>query len=146
MDFTAWNTQEMKAKRMETRKKKRAKPFNAHSASEKMLIADGWTVARVELRIPHTFITRDCFGFADILAISPRRGIMLVQATGSTDSTNNFHAHVRKVKAEPRHALWLACGGRIQVHSHEKVAGQKDRFCRVLEICMVDSADNALVP
>jgi hypothetical protein len=115
-------------------KPKRKKPFAAKRASINALESEGWTCWDVESRIPHTFITRDCFGFADILAMSPTRGIMLVQATGSTDSTNNYHAHVRKVKAEPRHAIWLACGGRIQIHSHEKVAGKKERICRIMEV------------
>lgn len=115
-------------------KTKRAKPFNAKKASMEALTADGWTCADVESRIPHTFITRDCFRFADILAVSPGRGVMLIQATGSTSSSNNFHAHVRKVKAEPLHAICLASGVRIQVHSWEKRAGSKERDCRVLEI------------
>lgn len=113
--------------------KKRAKPFFANGASVKALEADGWTVGTVEQRIPHTFITRDFFGFADLIAVSPSRGIMAVQVTGGT-STSNFHARVRKIKAEPRHAIWLASGGRIQVHSWEKVKGSKERTLRVLEI------------
>ena len=112
---------------------KRKKPFAANGASVKALSADGWTVCTVEQRIPHTFITRDAFGFADLLCCSPTRGTMLVQATGGT-STSNFHARVAKIKAEPRAAIWLASGGRIQVHSHELVKGTKDRKLRVLEI------------
>lgn len=112
---------------------KRKKPFAATNASRKALEAEGWTVAVVEQRIPHTFITRDTYGFADLLCCSPTRGIMLVQVTGGT-STSNFHARIEKIKAEPRHAIWLASGGRIQVHSHEKVAGAKERKLRVLEL------------
>jgi len=58
---------------------KRAKPFAANLASTKLLEEQGWTVNTVESRIPHTFITRDCYGFADLLACSPSKGIMLVQ-------------------------------------------------------------------
>lgn len=112
---------------------KRKKPFAASNASIKALEADGWTCWNVESRIPHTFITRDAFGFADILAMSPSRGIMLVQVTGGTGKSN-FTARVAKVKAEPRHAIWLASGGRIQVHSWEKTKGTKTRACRVMEI------------
>lgn len=110
---------------------KRKKPFAANLASVKHLEADGWTVATVEQRIPHTFITRDCFGFADLLAMSPSKGVMLVQVTGGT-STSNFHARVAKTKAEPRHAIWLASGGRIQVHSWEGKGSKRE--LRVLEI------------
>ena len=97
-------------------KPKRKKPFSATSASRKHLEADGWTCTAVEQRIPHTFITRDAFGFGDILCCSPTRGIMLVQTTGGL-STSNFHSRIAKIKAEPRAAIWLASNGRIQVHS-----------------------------
>lgn len=96
-----------------------------------MLEADGWTCSVVEQTIPHCFIKRDVYGFADILACSPTRGIMLVQATGGK-STSNFHARVDKLKAEPRHAIWLASGGRIQVHSWEGEGSKRE--CRILEI------------
>jgi hypothetical protein len=116
-----------------TPKPKRAKPFAANNASVKMLEADGYTVGVVEQRIPHTFITRDFLGFVDLIAISPTRGIVAVQVTGGT-STSNFHARVAKIKAEPRAAIWLASNGRIVVHSWEKVKGHKARNCRVFEI------------
>lgn len=112
---------------------KRNKPFQATGASVKRLESEGWTCCVVEQRIPHTFITKDAFAFGDILACSPTRGVMLVQATGGT-STSNFHARVAKIKVEPRAAIWLASGGRIQVWSWEKRAGTKDRSLRVLEI------------
>jgi len=110
---------------------KRAKPFAANNASMKHLEAEGWTCFVVEQRIPHTFITRDVFGFFDIIAMSPSRGIMAVQVTGGATSSN-FNARVAKIKAEPRHAIWLACGGRIQVHSWEGKG--EERELRTLEI------------
>ncbi len=113
--------------------KKRAKPYPATARSIKALEADGWTVERVEQRIPHTFITRDCYGFGDLLACSPSRGIMLVQVTGGT-STGNFHARVAKIKAEPRAAVWLASHGRILVHSWERGTKSKERTLRVFEV------------
>ncbi len=99
----------------------------------KALTADGWTCALIEQRIPHTFITRDAFGFADILCCSPTRGIMLVQVTASTGG-GNFSARIAKTKAEPRHAIWLAASGRIQIHCWTKRAKKKERLCRILEI------------
>ena len=113
--------------------KKRAKPFAANNASVKALEASGWTVGVVETRIPHCFITRDLYGFADLIACSPSRGVMLVQVTGGTGK-GNFNARVAKTLAEPRHAIWLASGGRIQIHSWETVKGSKQRECRVMEI------------
>jgi hypothetical protein len=111
-------------------KPKRAKPFAANSASIKRLESEGWTCTLVEQRIPHCFITRDAFGFGDILCCSPTRGIMLVQATGG----GNGAARVRKILNEPRAGLWLASGGRIVVHDWVKVKGQKDRVCQIQTI------------
>lgn len=109
---------------------KRAKPFAANLASTKMLESDGWTVGTVEQRIPHTFITRDFFGFADLIAVSPTRGIMAVQVTGG----GNAPARIAKIKAEARAGVWLASNGRIQVHDWRKRAGRKDRECVIIEI------------
>lgn len=110
----------------------RAKSFAANNASVKHLEADGWTVANVEKTIPHTFIKRDCYGFADLLACSPTRGVMLIQATGDTHGGGNLYKRIAKTKAEPRHAIWLASGGRIQVHSWEGKGN--NRVLRVFEI------------
>ena len=115
---------------MQTKKPKRAKPFAANNASRKMLEAEGWAVGVVEQRIPHTFITRDFFGFADLICCSPTRGIMAVQVTGG----GNGPARIEKIRQEPRAAIWLASGGRIQVWSWEKVADTKERALRILEI------------
>lgn len=110
---------------------KRKKPFAATRSSIAALTADGWTCWVVESRIPRTFITRDAFGFADVLCMSPGRGIMLVQVTAG-QSTSNYHARIAKIRSEARAGIWLASGGRIQVHSWEKP--KTGRFCRVLEI------------
>lgn len=112
-------------------KPKRKKPFAASLASRKNLEATGWTVGVVEQRIPKTFITRDLFGFADLIAMSPTRGIMAVQATGGLSSSNS-NARVAKIKAEPRAAIWLASGGRIQVHSWQGKGNNRE--CIVREI------------
>lgn len=111
-------------------KKKRAKPFSANNASVKKLKSEGWTCETVEKRIPHCFITKDAFGFGDILVMSPSRGIMLVQATGG----GNGSTRAIKIRNEPRHAIWLASGGRIQIHDWVKRANQKQRECKIMEI------------
>ena len=121
-------------------KPKRKKPFPATLASRKMLESDNWTVGTVESQIPHTFIRRDLYGFADLIAMSPTRGIMLVQVTGSIGNRSNFLARVRKIKASAEAGIWLASGGRIQVHSWETepmegwMSAMRGRFCRILEI------------
>jgi hypothetical protein len=114
-------------------KKKRKKPFAANLASTKILEDYGWMVATVEKVIPHTFIKRDCFGFADLIAASPAGGIMLVQVTAH-NSSGHFHAHVRKIQAEPKHLIWLRSGGKIQIHTHQKRAGVKGRVCKIFEL------------
>jgi hypothetical protein len=113
--------------------KKRAKPFAANKASRQHLESEGWSVGVVEQRIPHCFITRDLFGFADLIGCSPSRGIMLVQVTGGTGA-GNFNARVKKVRENPLAWVWIASGGRVQVHSWETVKGAKGRKLRVLEI------------
>lgn len=109
---------------------KRKKPFAANNASRKAMEADGWTVSVVEQTIPHCFIKRDCFGFFDLLAIAPSRGILAVQATGG----GNLSARVKKIRQTPAAAIWLASGGRIQVHDWRKRAGQIKRGCVVFEV------------
>jgi hypothetical protein len=115
---------------------KRKKPFAANLASAKMLTAEGWTVTTVEQNITarkpgKSFVfKRDAYGFADLLACSPSRGIMLVQATGG----DNMAARIAKTRGEPRHAVWLASGGRIQVHCWMKRANKKQRECRIMEL------------
>lgn len=115
-------------------KKKRTKPFNANRASMDRLESEGWTVQLVEYRIPKTFITKDCFGFGDILAISPSRGTMLVQATGG----GNGSTRIKKIQTEPKAGIWMACGNRIQVQDWVKVKNQKERECRIYEIDFKD--------
>jgi hypothetical protein len=41
---------------------------------------------------------------------------------------------VAKIRADPRHAIWLASGGRILVMSWEKRVDTKERALRTLEI------------
>lgn len=106
------------------------KKFSANKASMDKLTSEGWTCEMVEKRIPNCFITKDAFGFADILACSPTRGIMLVQVT----TGDHMADRVTKTKAEPRHAIWIASGGRIQVHGWATRVGKKERECRILEI------------
>lgn len=110
---------------------KRAKPFAASRESIKHLEADGWTCWSVEKVVPYMFLKIDCFNFGDILAISPSRGIAMVQSTGGK-GISNFNARLEKIKSIPYHAIWLAAGGRIILHSWEGVG--KVRELRSMEI------------
>lgn len=114
-------------------RKVRRKPFAANNESRKRLESEGWTVAITETTIPHTFIKRDLYGLFDMIAMSGTRGVLFVQVTGGT-STSNFHARVAKVRQSPITGIVLSAGARIQVHSWETVKGQTERKLRVLEI------------
>lgn len=72
----------------------------------------GYTVAKVEHRLPIRRVTVDLFGFIDVLAIKEGEpGVLGVQAT----TIGHLRDRERKVRGEPRHAIWLAAGNRIQV-------------------------------
>ena len=74
----------------------------------------------VERRVPKTRITKDLFGFIDILAIEPReQGCLGIQAT-----TGSNHAARRKKILGHCHEQaekWLAAGNRIEVWSWRKL-------------------------
>jgi len=110
---------------------KRKKPFAATNASKLKLEEAGWAVTKVEQRIPHCFITKDAFGFGDLLCCRPSEGIMLVQVTAGAGKSNS-NARLEKIKQEPNAGIWLASGGRIQIHSWEGKGN--DRTCMVREL------------
>lgn len=101
--------------------KKRPKPthtwrthptWKEKTRSERWLRERGWTVDNVEYRLPGSFITKDLFGFGDLMAIRATLPHLIVQATSATNSA----ARETKIEKEPRAALWLRTGGAIHVH------------------------------
>lgn len=77
---------------------------------------EGWTAQVVEKWNAHAKVRVDLYGIIDILAM--RNGKLLgVQAT----SGSNAAARVKKARAEPRLAEWLACGCAFEVHGWRKV-------------------------
>lgn len=107
------------------------KPFAATNASRKRMQADGWTVEVVERTIPRCWIKKDFLGFADLIALSPQRGTIAIQATAGA-SRSNANARIAKIKSEPRAAIWLACGHRIQVHSWQGKGSKRE--CHITEL------------
>lgn len=90
----------------------------------KWLRTQGYTCAVVERRIPHTFTTRDLFGCIDIVAIKPGQlGVLGVQVT----SAAHLADRTRKVLAEPRSAMWRACGNWLWVVGWSKKGAQGTR-------------------
>lgn len=77
----------------------------------------GFIVAKVEQRlpIPGQFITKDCFGFGDLLAAG-KEGIFLVQVT----SGSNHNARRTKILEEPLALQWKLAGGKTLLHSWSK--------------------------
>lgn len=79
----------------------------------------GYCVAKVEQRlpIPGKFVTKDCFGWGDLLAVHQTLGIALVQTT----SGSNLAARLTKAKgiAGPLIA-WLTAGGKLLAHGWAK--------------------------
>jgi hypothetical protein len=85
---------------------------------------------RVEQRlpIPGKFVTKDAFGFGDLLTIGylhygdvvgpsfKHAGISLIQVT----STSNLNAREEKIRGIPESFLWLNEGGRIFLQGWSK--------------------------
>lgn len=97
----------------------------------------GFVVERVEQRIPHSFITRDFIGAADLIAFQPDVGILALQVTSGA----NHAARKDKVMSEPRVRSWLQSGGRFEIVSWVKQGARGQRklwVCRREEIKSVN--------
>jgi hypothetical protein len=71
---------------------------------------------RVEQRlpIPGKFVTKDAFGFGDLLVILDRPTLVQVTTTG------NLNAREKKLRAIPEHKKWLNSTGWILMHGWAK--------------------------
>jgi len=85
-----------------------------------MLEKDGWTVAVVERWNAFARVRQDLFGFADLLAMRPSSGFLAVQTT----TGSNLSARVEKLRHEARVGIWLASGGKIQLHGWRKLGAR----------------------
>lgn len=92
--------------------------------SKKELEKRGLTVAIVEYRIPHSFITKDLYGFGDILAFGEGQ-FVIVQTT----SRANMAARRKKIAGIEAAAKWVQNGGKILLHGWDK----PERFWRLKE-------------
>lgn len=91
--------------------------------SLKLLRGEGWTVAIVERWNPHAKIRQDLFGFCDLLCVRPGGGTMAVQTT----TGDNFSKRMAKIALEPRAAICLAAGWKIEVHGWRKIGARGKR-------------------
>jgi len=85
--------------------------------SLKHLRAAGYVAEVVEKRVPKVHITRDLFGFVDVLALRDGE-VVAVQAT----SGSNVSARVRKIAEAEYVAEVRRAGWRILVHGWRKGA------------------------
>jgi hypothetical protein len=77
----------------------------------------GFVADVVERRLPGCFVTRDLFGFADVLGVHPGdHVVLLVQTT----SASNFAKRLRHVRESPALPLLLDAGVRIEVWGWRK--------------------------
>lgn len=85
-------------------------------------------------------IRQDLFGFIDIIALDPERGIIAIQSCGQS-----FAAHLKKILEEKTDDSieWLKCGGKIELWGWRKLklkrGGKAMRWTpRVKEIKLED--------
>jgi len=85
-------------------------------------------------------IRQDLFGFIDIIALDPERGIIGVQSCGQA-----FSEHYRKITEERNQECfeWLRCGGKVELWGWRKLkikrGGKAMRWTpRVQEITQKD--------
>ena len=86
------------------------------SRSLKWLRENGWDACVVEKFNIYAKVRQDAFGYGDILACHPLRGIALVQTT----STGNMSARRKKIAGIPQSARWMKCGGMVIIHGWAK--------------------------
>jgi hypothetical protein len=90
----------------------------------------GFLVADVEKRlpIPGKFVTRDCYGFGDLLIAGhdPKLGAPLIGLVQVT-STGNMSAREKKIRALPEAARWLETGGAILLQGWSKRGKRGER-------------------
>lgn len=124
--------------------------------SMKYLRERGWMVTRVEQRLHmpgHPFpITKDAFGFGDLLVCSLTDGIALVQVT----STGHMAAREEKIQSlihtipgydsRPSYSFWLVSGGRIFVHGWAKrgPGGERKLWTLTAHEIVLDSVADAV--
>lgn len=85
-----------------------------------MLRDNGWIAELVERYNPYSKKYNDLFGFADVLALKPRSGVLFIQVT----TGGKVNARLEKIRSEAfeqaEHVI-LTIGARIEIHGWRKV-------------------------
>lgn len=96
-------------------KAKRAKPMSCNQLSLEHLAKEGYLAGVVEKRLPRCMITKDLFGFIDIIAV--RGGeVLAVQST----SSSNMASRITKIANHENVGAVRESGMRIVVHGWRK--------------------------
>ncbi len=82
--------------------------------SLKLLRSEGYIAEVVERR--RGPVAKDLFGFIDIMAIHPDKGILAVQTT----TASNLSVREKKCKAQPAYTDWLNWGYGLELHGWSK--------------------------
>jgi hypothetical protein len=103
----------------------------------------GILAAVVERWNPHAKIRQDLFGFVDLVAVDEALpGVLAIQAT----SQSNAASRVAKVLEEPRAAVWLAAGNRVQVWGWRKLKRREGRKLWRARVVRLELVDGEVVP
>lgn len=81
------------------------------------LRADGALADVCERWVPKVMVRRDLFGLFDVIALDDFSGVLGIQATTEAHAADR----VRKMRASPVLARWLARGNRAEVWGWRKV-------------------------
>lgn len=83
--------------------------------SKDYLVKNGYTVEKTEHYNYFTKRRTDLLGIADLIALDGK-DILLVQVT----SRGNILARSKKAKNEVKLRLWMAAGGKFEIHGWDK--------------------------
>jgi hypothetical protein len=95
--------------------------------SIKKLTNEGWLVWNVESRVPRTNITKDLFGFLDLVALKGGETLG-IQVT----SASNVSARIKKITNHPNVGIVRDAGWGIEVHGWRKK--KEEWICRVVDL------------
>jgi hypothetical protein len=97
---------------------------------------EGYVYHRVETQNAWGGMTSDLWGFGDYLAAhAERQEVLLVQVTTAAHAANR----IAKAQKAPELAVWIAAGGRFQVHAWKQPGGPGTRWeMQVREVRALD--------
>lgn len=110
--------------------------------SLKHLRDQGYLVGITEKWNPFAKIRQDLFGYFDMVAVHPEKGILGVQTT----SKSNMSARINKARGNGALICWLLGNGTIQVHGWHKLKNRWVLSQRDISISDVSADPNQDFP